>query len=368
MLSGRGEMQSTQSALEVRNLSRTFARGSVKAVDNVDLDVQAGEIVSILGPSGCGKTTMMRMIAGLETPTSGEIRILGKNVVGQPPYKRNVGLVFQSLAIFPHMSVRQNVAFGLRMQGLAADVIAAKVKTALDLVQLPFQTFSTRRPGELSGGQLQRVALARTLVTEPALVLFDEPMAALDRRLRDYMAVELRAIQKNLGIAAIYVTHDQETASAMSDRVVILNAGKVQQVGSPAAIYDMPNSRFVAEFLGDTNVLRVERLVAGDDGASLALTEGGARIRYAVGPVSEGMFAIFRPEQTVVHASDPGGDALRGTIASTQFRSGLYRWQIVLGQGNQIIAQSTENRLRTCSVGDPAWLSVDADKVRFVQQ
>jgi putative spermidine/putrescine transport system ATP-binding protein len=361
-------MQSTQPVLEVRNLSRTFARGSVKAVDNVDLDVQAGEIVSILGPSGCGKTTMMRMIAGLETPTSGEIRILGKNVVGKPPHKRNVGLVFQSLAIFPHMSVQQNVAFGLRMQGLPSDVIAAKVRTALDLVQLPSSTFATRRPGELSGGQLQRVALARTLVTEPALVLFDEPMAALDRRLRDYMAVELRAIQKKLGIAAIYVTHDQETASAMSDRVVILNAGKVLQIGSPAAVYDMPNSRFVAEFLGDTNVLRVERIVAGGDGASTVLTEGGAKIRYAGAQVGEGMFAIFRPEQTLVHVSDPGGDALYGIIASTQFRSGLYRWQIVLGQGNTIVAQSTENRLRERSVGDPAWVSVDADKVRFVQQ
>ncbi|MER8435955.1 ABC transporter ATP-binding protein [Mesorhizobium sp. M1312] len=363
-------MQATQSVLEVRNLSRTFARGLVKAVDNVDLDVQAGEIVSILGPSGCGKTTMMRMIAGLETPTSGEIRILGKDVVGKPPYKRNVGLVFQSLAIFPHMSVQQNIAFGLRMQGLAANVIEAKVRTALDLVQLPPQTFATRRPGELSGGQLQRVALARTLVTEPALVLFDEPMAALDRRLRDYMAVELRAIQKKLGIAAIYVTHDQETASAMSDRVVILNAGKVIQVGSPAAIYDMPNSRFVAEFLGDTNVLRIERLVDSDKGALLALTEGGAKIRYsaAQGPVSEGMYAIFRPEQTLVHASDPGAGALHGTIASTQFRSGLYRWQIALGHSNTIIAQSTENRLGQCAVGDPAWVGVDPNKVRFVRQ
>ncbi|TIT53239.1 MAG: ABC transporter ATP-binding protein, partial [Mesorhizobium sp.] len=233
--------------LEIRNLSRTFAHGAVRAVDQIDLDVQPGEIVSILGPSGCGKTTTMRIIAGLDLPTAGEVRILGKNVAGKPPHQRNVGLVFQSLAIFPHMSVKQNVAFGLRMQGLARNLIEAKVAKALELVQLSPEKFAGRRPSELSGGQLQRVALARTLVTEPALVLFDEPMAALDRRLRDYMAVELRSIQKQLGLAAVYVTHDQETASMMSDRVIIMNAGKILQAGTPEEIYETPNSKFVSD-------------------------------------------------------------------------------------------------------------------------
>jgi ABC-type Fe3+/spermidine/putrescine transport system ATPase subunit len=364
-------METHDPVLQVRNLSRTFARGAVKAVDSVDLDVQPGEIVSILGPSGCGKTTIMRMVAGLDSPTSGQIRILGKDVVGKPPHKRNVGLVFQSLAIFPHMNVRQNVAFGLRMQGLPAATIETRVKAALELVQLPPDKFAERRPGELSGGQLQRVALARTLVTEPALVLFDEPMAALDRRLRDYMAVELRAIQKQLGIAAVYVTHDQETASAMSDRVVIMSAGKVVQVGSPASIYDTPNSRFVAEFLGDTNVFRIMRIVERNaDGMRLQM-EGGAELLCTdatAGPIVEGMFAIFRPEQTIVHSTDPGPGAIAGKIVSTQFRSGLYRWQIALAGANAVLAQSTENRLAHSAIDDPVWVTIEPGKVRFVRQ
>jgi ABC-type Fe3+/spermidine/putrescine transport system ATPase subunit len=362
-------MEQTAPVLEVRNLSRTFAHGSVRAVDHIDLEVQPGEIVSMLGPSGCGKTTTMRIIAGLDTPTSGEVRILGEDVTGRPPHKRNVGLVFQSLAIFPHMSVMQNIAFGLRMQGLAARVIETKVAKALELVQLPSAKFATRRPGELSGGQLQRVALARTLVTEPALVLFDEPMAALDRRLRDYMAVELRSIQKQLGIAAVYVTHDQETASMMSDRVVIMNAGKIVQAGTPEEIYEQPNSRFVSEFLGDTNVLRVEHVIRQADGTSLVHAEGGVVTRAAglAGHDDTGeSFAMFRPEQTIVHPADPGA-AFQGKVTSAQFRSGLHRWQIALPGGKTVIAQSTENRLATLS-GDTVWITIDPHKVRIVRQ
>ncbi|AZO22620.1 ABC transporter ATP-binding protein [Mesorhizobium sp. M1E.F.Ca.ET.045.02.1.1] len=353
--------------LEIRNLSRTFAHGAVRAVDQIDLDVKPGEIVSILGPSGCGKTTTMRIIAGLDLPTAGEVRILGKDVAGKPPHKRNVGLVFQSLAIFPHMSVNQNVAFGLRMQGLASSLIETKVAKALELVQLSPEKFAGRRPSELSGGQLQRVALARTLVTEPALVLFDEPMAALDRRLRDYMAVELRAIQKQLGIAAVYVTHDQETASMMSDRVIIMNAGKILQSGTPEEIYEAPNSRFVSDFLGDTNTLQIERVLERKDGKSLVQTNAGIAIRLADSAhMGEGAFAIFRPEQTIVHPADPGG-AFQGKVISSQFRSGLYRWQILLRGGNTLIAQSTENRLAS-SAGDTAWVTIDPGKARIVSQ
>lgn len=353
--------------LEIRNLSRTFAHGAVRAVDHIDLDVQPGEIMSILGPSGCGKTTIMRIIAGLDSPTSGEVRILGKDVAGKPPHKRNVGLVFQSLAIFPHMSVKQNVAFGLRMQGLANNLIETKVAKALELVQLSPAKFAERRPSELSGGQLQRVALARTLVTEPALVLFDEPMAALDRRLRDYMAVELRAIQKHLGIAAVYVTHDQETASMMSDRVIIMNAGKILQAGAPEEIYEAPNSRFVSDFLGDTNTLRIARVLDHANGTSLVQTDAGLAIRVAnCTDIGEGAFVIFRPEQTIVHSTDPGG-AFEGKVVSSQFRSGLHRWQIVLPSGNTLIAQSTENRLAS-SAGDTAWITIDPGKARIVSQ
>lgn len=358
-------MDTAAQVLEVRGLSRTFANGLIKAVDNIDLKVSRGEIVSILGPSGSGKTTTMRMIAGLEAPSAGSIRLMGKEVTGSPPYKRNVGLVFQSFAIFPHMSVRQNVAFGLRMQRLAADVIDTKVAAALELVQLPERTFGSRRPSELSGGQLQRVALARTLVTEPALVLFDEPMAALDRRLRDHMAVELRAIQKQLGIAAIYVTHDQESASMMSDRVVIMNAGRILQDGTPEEIYLEPTNRFVSEFLGDANVLEVEQVLE-NDGAK-------ARVRVSRGidlwasfssKVEPGMFVVIRPEHAVVHVQDPGG-AIEGKVNSVQFRNGLHRWHVAVLGGGTLMAQSAASPTDP-TIGARVWVTTDPSKSRVV--
>jgi ABC-type Fe3+/spermidine/putrescine transport system ATPase subunit len=354
-------------ALELRNLVRSFADGRVKAVDGVSLEVAAGEIVSILGPSGCGKTTIMRMIAGLDHPTGGQIRIHGADVTGRPPHQRNIGLVFQSLAVFPHMSVAQNVAFGLRMRGVQSDVADRKVREVLKLVQLPFGKFGERRPTELSGGQLQRVALARTLVTEPALVLFDEPMAALDRRLRDYMAVELRAIQKQLGIAAVYVTHDQETASTMSDRIALMEAGKLVQVGPPAEVYEAPLSRFAAEFLGDANVLKAERVLARRADIFDVQVNGYRRMQVAArSDATDGMLAIFRPSQTRVHLADPGAMALEGKLISTQFNSGLYRWHVGLGGDIVVSAQSSDNHLQGAAIDQPVWVTVDPARTRLV--
>jgi putative spermidine/putrescine transport system ATP-binding protein len=354
-------------ALELRNVVRTFAKGSVRAVDGVTLDVAPGEIVSILGPSGCGKTTMMRMVAGLDHPSTGQIRIHGTDVTGQQPYQRNVGLVFQSLAVFPHMDVRRNVGFGLRMRGVAADVIAKKVRDILWLVQLPPDKFADRWPQELSGGQLQRVALARTLVTEPALVLFDEPMAALDRRLRDYMAIEMRAIQKQLGIAAVYVTHDQETASAMSDRIAVMDAGRIVQVGPPQEIYEAPASRFVAEFLGDANVLQAERIIERSADSLDIQVVGNRRMRVRVrADPADGMLAVFRPNQTRVHPAKPSSDALEGKLLGMQFNGGLYRWQVGLGVGTIVHAQASENLLDGVPVDSPIWVSVDPSKAYLV--
>lgn len=360
-------MPQTKPALELRNLVRTFSNGTIRAVDGVNLEVNAGEIVSILGPSGCGKTTIMRMIAGLDHPTTGQIRIHGQDVDGLQPHQRNVGLVFQSLAIFPHMDVMQNVAFGLRMRGVPAEVIERKVRDALQLVQLPESKFGKRRPNELSGGQRQRVALARTLVTEPSLVLFDEPMAALDRRLRDYMAVELRSIQKQLGIAAIYVTHDQETASVMSDRIAVMETGKIAQVGTPGEVYEDPASRFVAEFLGDANMIPVERVLERNDGTMDV--EVGDRHRLRVKRCEnavDGLLVVFRPQQTRVHPADPGGAALKTRLAAVQFHSGTYRWHMVLGANNSIIAEANEDLLAGVELGQPVWVTVDPQKTRLV--
>jgi ABC-type Fe3+/spermidine/putrescine transport system ATPase subunit len=358
-------MNDSDPVLELIDVSRAFAQGAVRAVDRISLQVYPGEIVSLLGPSGCGKTTTMRMIAGLDLPTAGDIRLQGRSVVGIPPHRRNVGLVFQSLAAFPHLTVRENVAFGLRMQGVARPLIADKVDRMLDLVQLPPRDFAGRFPRELSGGQLQRVALARTLVTEPAVVLFDEPMAALDRRLRDYMSIELRNIQKRLGFAAIYVTHDQETASAMSDRLAIMQAGRIVQTGTPSEVYHAPSSRFVADFLGDANFL-VPQEVRPVDGArsEIRLFDSTFTIADAAPETGGAPTVLLRPEHITLSPA-PGVGAARGRIVTRQFKTGTYHWQIALADGRQVIAQSS----RDLPPGSPeVWLTIRTEHARLLRQ
>ena len=226
--------------------------GATQAVDNFSLDVAEGEFVALLGPSGCGKTTVMRMIAGIAEPDSGEITIGGKPVVGLPPERRNVGLVFQSYALFPHMTVEGNVAFGLEMQHLPRSEINRRVTAILAIVDLTAQ--AKRHPRQLSGGQQQRVALARALVTEPDVLLLDEPLSNLDAKLREHLREDIRNLQRRLGITAIYVTHDQSEALALADRVVVMSGGRIVEAGSPRALYQTPRHRFTAEFLGQTNI------------------------------------------------------------------------------------------------------------------
>jgi putative spermidine/putrescine transport system ATP-binding protein len=354
-------MMPSDSVLELIEVSRSFAQGTVRAVDRVSLQVFPGEIVSLLGPSGCGKTTTMRMIAGLDDPSAGDILLRGRSVVRLPPHRRNIGLVFQSLAAFPHMTVRENVAFGLRMQRMARPLIAEKVERMLELVQLPARDFADRYPKELSGGQLQRVALARTLVTEPAVVLFDEPMAALDRRLRDYMAVELRNIQKRLGFAAIYVTHDQETASAMSDRLAIMRAGRIVQVGSPSEVYHAPASRFVADFLGDANFL-VPQDVERVDETRTAVRIFDTTLTLPDAGIGDAPAVMLRPEHVMVSAAAIEG-AARGTIVGRQFKTGAYRWLIALPDGQQITAQSSHDL-----PDGEVWLTMRPEHARLLRQ
>lgn len=240
---------SAHAAVSLTQVSKLF--GDFTAVDNIDLDIQDGEFFSLLGPSGCGKTTTLRMIAGFEQPTFGEIYIHGQPVAGIPPFRRPVNTVFQNYALFPHMTVAQNIAFGLEMKKVPKKEIEQRVNEVLELVQLP--QFSMRRPKQLSGGQQQRVALARALVNKPEVLLLDEPLGALDLKLRKAMQLELKQIQSEVGITFIYVTHDQEEALTMSDRIAVMNNGVVQQVGTPRDIYEHPNNRFVADFIGETN-------------------------------------------------------------------------------------------------------------------
>jgi putative spermidine/putrescine transport system ATP-binding protein len=352
--------------LELIELSRSFAQGTVRAVDGVSLEVFPGEILSLLGPSGCGKTTTMRMVAGLDQPSAGDIRVRSRSVVDVPPHRRNIGLVFQSLAVFPHMTVRENVGFGLRMQRMPRAAIAEKVDRMLDLVQLPPADFGGRYPNELSGGQLQRVALARTLVTEPAVVLFDEPMAALDRRLRDYMAIELRGIQKRLGFAAIYVTHDQETASAMSDRIAIMRAGRICQIGSPVAVYQSPSTRFVADFLGDANFL-VPQSIEGVDGDHSVVQLLDMKLKMSCEHASApGQPVVMcRPEHVSV-SGHPVTGAAKGIVRTSQFKAGAHRWQIVLADGQQITAQSTQNLSSDALRDGEVWVTISAEHARLL--
>ncbi len=238
-------------AVELTGVTKQF--GDFVAVRELDLQIQDGEFFSLLGPSGCGKTTTLRMIAGFEQPTVGEVYIHGQPVAGIPPYRRPVNTVFQSYALFPHMTVAQNVAFGLEMKKVAKPEIDRRVVEALELVQL--RQMEGRRPRQLSGGQQQRVALARALVNRPEVLLLDEPLGALDLKLRKAMQLELKQIQSEVGITFIYVTHDQEEALTMSDRIAVMDVGIVQQVGAPRDIYEHPNNRFVADFIGETNFL-----------------------------------------------------------------------------------------------------------------
>ena len=243
----------TDAAADVRLVGLRKQFGEVAAVDGLDLEIRAGEFFSLLGPSGCGKTTTLRMIGGFELPTAGRIELGGLDITREPPEKRPVNMVFQSYALFPHLSVFENVAFGLRRKGTEKAEITRRVGAALELVRLP--DFGSRKPDQLSGGQQQRVALARALVCEPMVLLLDEPLGALDLKLRRQLQVELKRVQLEVGITFIYVTHDQEEALALSDRIAVMDHGKVEQLGTPEELYDAPRTRFVAGFIGTTNLL-----------------------------------------------------------------------------------------------------------------
>src|SRR3954447_8835451 len=263
-------------AVDLRNI--TLAYGSFVAVENVSLTIEKGSFLTLLGPSGCGKTTILRSIAGLVQPTAGDIHVAGRRINDIPIHKRNIGLVFQNYALFPHKTVFDNIAFGRKYRNVERSIQAAKVRRALDMVRLP--GVERKLPSELSGGQQQRIALARAIVIEPDVLLLDEPLSALDANLRDEMRTELKIIQREVGITNIFVTHDQEEALAMSDRIVVMNHGRVEQVGSPEEVYRRPASRFVASFLGQSNLLegRVARVA---DGMAAIVVSRGPELRVA---------------------------------------------------------------------------------------
>ena len=283
--------------IEVRLVDVTKRFGDFVAVDAINLEVRDGEFFSLLGPSGCGKTTTLRMIGGFEEPTSGLIELNGQDVTWLPPYKRNVNTVFQNYALFPHLSIADNIAFGLKRRHVAADETKKRVAEALELVQLT--GYEHRKPTQISGGQAQRVALARALINRPAVLLLDEPLGALDLKLRKQMQVELKRIQQEVGITFIYVTHDQEEAMTMSDRIAVMNKGHYEQLGEPETLYERPKTRFVAGFLGVSNLIPVKADGTADAYALLRLPDGHvARAPRALLEGQKGAVALgVRPEK-----------------------------------------------------------------------
>ncbi|MBI1734424.1 MAG: ABC transporter ATP-binding protein [Candidatus Rokubacteria bacterium] len=289
------------------------AYGAVRALDGIDLAIFEGELLSLLGPSGCGKTTTLNVIAGFVEPEAGRVTIDGTDVTRTPPYRRGLGVVFQSYALFPHMSVAENVAFGLRERGLSRREAAARVGEALELVRLPGA--GGTRPGHLSGGMQQRVALARALVIRPRVLLLDEPLAALDKKLREEMRAELREIQRTVGITTVFVTHDQHEALGLSDRIAVMNAGRIEQLGGPREIYERPATRFVADFIGASSVLAVR--VVGPRTVEIA---GGVRLDVDLGhPLEPGTTRdlLVRPER--VELGGAGQNTVSATVASVMY-------------------------------------------------
>jgi putative spermidine/putrescine transport system ATP-binding protein len=335
-------------AVRLARLSKSFD-GIKRAVDGVDLAIEAGEFFALLGPSGCGKTTTLRMIAGFETPDEGRIHVGGADVTDVPVHRRNLGMIFQSYALFPHRTVAENVAFGLRMRGLPRRDIADAVARALKQVALA--GYEERRPAQLSGGEQQRVALARALVVRPPVLLCDEPLGALDRKLRQSMQFELKALQKDLGVTLIFVTHDQEEAMAMADRIAVMNAGRIEQAGSPADIYGRPRTRFVADFIGEINLFAG----AWRDGA-FCLTSGAALPADGRGRAGPGTIAV-RPERMRFVPADEA--VLSGTIESANFLGGHVLYRIAAGDGKLLVRETGALRAVGANVG-VTWSAADA--------
>ena len=337
-------------SVRLERVSKSFD-GVTRAVDGVDLAIAAGEFFALLGPSGCGKTTTLRMIAGFETPDQGRIHVGDADITEVPVHRRNMGMIFQSYALFPHRTVAENVAFGLRMRGLARRAIAEAVARALKQVALA--GYEERRPAQLSGGEQQRVALARAIVVRPPVLLCDEPLGALDRKLRQSMQFELKQLQKELGVTLIFVTHDQEEAMAMADRIAVMNAGRIEQAGAPADIYGRPRTRFVADFIGEINLFAG----AWRDGAFL-LPSGRALPAQGAGRMGPATIAV-RPERMRFAAA--GEAVLLGSIESSNYLGGHVLYRVAV-EGAKLLVRETGGA-GAMPVGTPvgvAWSAADA--------
>jgi len=344
------ELAGERGSVELQGVTKRF--GSMVAVDQLDLVVHPGEFLSLLGPSGCGKTTTLRMLAGFEQPDEGFIRISGQYVQGIPPYKRDVNTVFQAYALFPHMTVAENVAYGLRQKGVAKSEIATRVGEALDMVKM--SKLAERKPKQMSGGQQQRVAVARALVNRPSVLLLDEPLGALDRKLREEMQIELKLLQSQLGITFIFVTHDQEEAMSMSDRIAIMLDGHIEQLADPETVYERPSSAFVAGFIGRNNFWRGVATADGvraDDGTLFIASMPDEQ----VAPGQPALAAV-RPENFQLVTQDPGTsrNSIPGSIASVAHFGDTLQYVVRTGSRDVLVLTPRANAPRL-GLGDEVW-------------
>lgn len=340
--------------------------GGAAGVGPVDLVVEKGEFLTLLGPSGCGKTTTLHVVAGLLPPTSGRVLMSGRDITRVEPPRRDMGLVFQNYALFPHKTIFDNVAFGLRMRKVPRPEIRARVRRMLELVGLP--GVEERLPDQLSGGQRQRVAVARALVIEPNVLLLDEPLSNLDAVLRKRMRHELRELQQRLGITTLFVTHDQDEAFEMSDRIVLLNHGRIEQIGAPEELYDAPASRFVAEFIGETNLIETRIVATNGASAEVELSQGvnlSAKVGSAAFKPGDRAYLMIRPERIDLAAERPDiGGAIAARIRSRVFSGELMSFELEAGGGIPILCSKPSlPKFRELVPGQPVWLVLKGCRV-----
>ena len=356
-----------ETIVHIDNVTKRF--GNVVAVDRMDMRILAGEFVTFLGPSGCGKSTTLRMLGGFETPDEGRVVLDGVDVTRLPPNRRDVNMVFQDYALFPHMNVAQNIRFGLELKGQSRDQINARTSELIDFLQL--DGLADRAPDQLSGGQRQRVALARALAPDPKLLLLDEPLGALDAKLRAQLQVELKDIQKRTGKTFFFVTHDQDEALTMSDRIVVMNAGRIEQAGTPEDLYFRPQSRFVAEFIGETNFL--EGTVKGSDADTITIDWTGIAVRgsghgFAHEP-GEKVMAALRPENVICHAEKPdAGNAIAGKVVNKLFKGSRTALDISVSERHNTIVKAYLDADRAEAIPfDKMWISFDSERLSVLR-
>ena len=340
--------------LSLRHISKNFGEGDV--LSDVSLDVHRGEFVTLLGASGCGKTTTLRIVSGLETPDTGEVILNGQDMTALPPEKRPVNTVFQSYALFPHMNVEKNVAYGLKVRGVDKKTSAARVKEMLELVQM--SEYAKRMPAQLSGGQRQRIAIARALAPQPQLLLLDEPLGALDLQLRRQMQIELKRLQKKLGITFIYITHDQEEAINMSDRIAVMKDGRFEQLGTPEDIYDRPRTRYVAQFIGRSTIL--EGMVRSANGFSSVVENANGRFTvdsaHAQLRENESCEVCVRTERMRASRTPVEGFDLPATVREARYAGGSVLLYVVLKDGTEVVAEGIERMADAPQAGETVYM------------